>query len=305
MLIINFHNVLAAMPGALSAQLRRGEWDSLAEFERQIAALAARYEFVPLRALAEAIRGGKPRENVCAITFDDGCRGAYQYARPVLKRFGVSAAFFIITQRVRGALPARPTCFDRLEALLALTEQTVLDLSDYDDEVYSLASDAEKNAFYKIFRRHSKVTPAEMNERLVAAIARQLEVPEEKLAAYLRHEAYEMMSWEEIGALQREGHEIGGHTRTHPALRQCHAAQLESEIFGCFADLRERLGNHAFPFAYPYGKPKHISEAAIAAVQRAGFACAVTMKEGVNTPDTNLFKLRRVSFAAWRMEHGA
>jgi hypothetical protein len=69
--------------------------------------------------------------------------------------------------------------------------------------------------------------------------------------------------------------------------------------------LRERLGKHAFPFAYPYGKPKHISEAAIEAVQRAGFSCAATMKEGVNTADTNLFKLRRVSFAAWHMEHGA
>lgn len=305
MLIVNFHNVLAHMPGALSARLRHGEWDSQAEFEQQIAALAARFKIVPLHAIAEAIQNSRQLENVCALTFDDGCFGAYKYARPVLQRYGARAAVFIITQRVRGTPAAMPSYFDRLEALLALTAQTVLDLREDGDEVYALQDETDKAAFYKTIRRRLKVLPAEMKVRIEAALMRQLAVPEEKLAAYLCHEAYQMMSWEEIAELQREGHEIGGHTRTHPALRQCDNEQLENEICGCHADLCERLGKRAFPFAYPYGKPKHISEAAIAAVQRAGFSCAVTMKEGMNAPDTNLFKLRRVGFTAWRVAHGA
>ncbi len=297
MLIVNYHNVLEHAPSALNARLRK-EWDTQAEFDRQIAELAARFEIVPLQAIVTAIQNGEQLDGVCAITFDDGCFGAYQYGKPVLDRYRATATFFIITQRVRGTPAACPGYFDRIEALLALTTQARLDLSGFNFGAFSLQEDEDKLAFYKIFRRRIKITPAEMKARIDASIHEQLQVSEAMLAEYLRHEAYQMMSWEEIKDLQRNGHEIGGHTRTHPALSQIDAAELDNEIYGCHADLQERLGAREFPFAYPFGKPKHISDAAIAMVQRAGFSCAVTMKDGVNTPTTNLFKLRRVSFEA-------
>ncbi|NUO82083.1 polysaccharide deacetylase family protein [candidate division KSB1 bacterium] len=297
MLIVNYHNVLAHSPSALNARLRK-EWDTQAEFDRQIAELAARFEIVPLQSIVTAIQNGEQLDGVCAITFDDGCFGAYQYGKPVLERYRATATFFIITQRVRGTPAACPGYFDRLEALLALTTQACLDLSDFDFGAFSLQEDEDKLAFYKIFRRRIKVTPAEMKARIDASLHEQLKVSAAMLADYLRHEAYQTMSWEEIEDLQRNGHEIGGHTRTHPPLSQIAATELDSEIHGCHADLQERLGARAFPFAYPFGKPKHISEAAVAAVQSAGFSCAVTMKEGGNTATTNLFKLRRISFEA-------
>lgn len=295
MLIVNYHNVLASPPNAFNASLRK-EWDTQAAFERQVAELASRFTIVPLHTIGEAIRRERQLHNACAITFDDGCLGAYKYGKPVLERFGATATFFIITQRVRGEQNYRPTYFDHLEALLALTTQPHLDLSVFDHGVFPLTNDEEKIAFYKEFRQRIKVTPAKEKAQIDASLEQQLKVTEEQSAKYLRHEAYQMMSWEEIEDLRRSGHEIGGHTRTHPALSQVDATELEREICGCYADLQGRLGLREIPFAYPFGKPKHISEAAIATVRRAGFSCAATMKEGVNTPATNLFKLRRVSF---------
>ena len=51
--------------------------------------------------------------------------------------------------------------------------------------------------------------------------------------------------------------------------------QLDAEIGGCRARLREKLGVAATTFCYPNGMPGDVSAQARAAVERAGYTCAV------------------------------
>ena len=295
MIIIGYHNVVVESPNAFNKIVRK-EWETPEELERQIAALCKRFTIVPLRHIVNAIRNEQQIANACAITFDDGNFGTYKYGLPVLEKYNVPATFFIITGKVHEEGKYAPYYFHRLEAMLQLTANHSIDLSDFGYGVVALADDERKIEFYKKFRRQIKLTAAPEKARLDESLERQLEVPEEKIAAFLQHEVYRMMSWKQIGDLLKRGHEIGSHTRTHPSLSQIDAAQLEVEIGGSYADLRERLRLQEIPFAYPFGKPKHVSDVAVNVVKRCGYNGAVMMKEGENTPATNHYRLRRMDF---------
>lgn len=70
-------------------------WVDVREFERQVAALAARgYAAVPLAALVSGRLDGVSRPIV--LTFDDGWASDWQLARPVLARFGWRSEHFVI-----------------------------------------------------------------------------------------------------------------------------------------------------------------------------------------------------------------
>jgi len=303
MIILTYHNIVRRPPNMLNDVVRK--WDKVSAFEQQMQTLAEHFKIVPLEEIVQAIGAGKTLDRACAITFDDGYRGDYLYAAPVLERFGFTATFYVITQRVRETGRYAPVDFDRLEALLQLTAQTRIDLTGFGFGIVSLADNEARLDFIKKLTKQLKVTPAAIKKNLDASLDRQLEVPEEKIAAYLEQEAYQMMSWEEIEDLQRRGFTIGSHTRTHPSLSQIDATQLEFEICGSYQDLRERLGLHEMTLAYPYGKADHISGAVAAVAQRAGYSCALTSIKEINTPATEIFQLRRIGFKDLMKMNGA
>jgi peptidoglycan/xylan/chitin deacetylase (PgdA/CDA1 family) len=293
MIIINYHNVIAHAPNAFNL-LARKEWILIEDFRRQVAQLARRYDIVPLDDIVVAVRDGRELANACAITFDDGNWGGYAHAAPVLEELGMSAAFLVATALLREADEPRHDYFDRLEALLQCTEARSVDLSAQGLGAWPLDCDACKLVFLKSYRSQVKVMPIAEKARADAELERQLAVPEERIARYLDHEAYRMMRWQDVLDLGRRGFTIGSHSRTHASLPQVDGGQLEDEVCGSLRDLRERLGERDFVFAYPFGGDEHISDEVVDAVQRAGYTAALVGESGPTGNDP--FRLRRQSF---------
>jgi glycosyltransferase involved in cell wall biosynthesis/peptidoglycan/xylan/chitin deacetylase (PgdA/CDA1 family) len=100
----------------------------------------------------------------------------------------------------------------------------------------------------------------------------------------------QLMTWEQAAELRRDGIEFGAHTRTHASLPGLAPEELADEIAGSRRDLEARLGPIRH-FAYPYGR---LDDAAVRAVEEAGFASACGIEEGRNSPGTPAFALRRV-----------
>src|SRR5438093_38790 len=96
--------------------------------EHQIDWLAKRFALMSLDEIASYFRAGRPfeKKRPAAITFDDGYRDVYDHAFPLLKRKGVPAAFFVVTNLVG---TSQPQFFDRFYLLLRLLHQRGLPLA--------------------------------------------------------------------------------------------------------------------------------------------------------------------------------
>ncbi len=74
---------------------------------------------------------------------------------------------------------------------------------------------------------------------------------------------FETLTWDQVAQLQREGFEIGSHTRTHFDCGSTNVAALRDEIAGSKQDLERHLGRPVDQFSFPFGLPKNISPEAM------------------------------------------
>ncbi|MBP9710748.1 MAG: polysaccharide deacetylase family protein [Candidatus Pacebacteria bacterium] len=95
------------------------------------------------------------------------------------------------------------------------------------------------------------------------------------------------MSWANITTLKNEGHEIGGHSRTHPDLTSLTQAQMQTEIKGSFDDL---VAQSFTPktFIYPIGGVNPTVEQV---TKDAGYVGARGSYWGLNSPTANKYAL--------------
>lgn len=101
----------------------------------------------------------------------------------------------------------------------------------------------------------------------------------------------QVLTAEEVTALAAGGHEIGGHTRTHPRLTQLTPDEARAEIEDDRAALGRLLGSPVTSFAYPKGD----HDAAMAALVRAaGYTLAVSVRESLLAGPLDPFAVPRV-----------
>lgn len=103
-----------------------------------------------------------------------------------------------------------------------------------------------------------------------------------------------LMSLAQLRRWNAAGMEIGAHTRTHPRLTACIDVQLHNEIYGCKADLEDRLGYAVTQFCYPYGD---VDERVVAVTREAGYVAATTTRRGRAVAGADLWRLPRVQVA--------
>jgi peptidoglycan/xylan/chitin deacetylase (PgdA/CDA1 family) len=295
MIILLYHNVVAHRPSAFN-MLARPDWLTVDKFDEEIASLAERFDLVPLNDIAGAVREGRRIPRACAITFDDGYLGAYQYGLPVLEKHGATGAYFVITKQVQDGGAITYDYFDRLEAQVCLSKADAVDLTDFGLAVMPLTCDACKLAFLKYFSREIKAVPAAQQGPLNERLAGQLNVSEEQLAEYLAHEVFQPMSWDNVAQLRQRGYLVGSHSQSHRTLSLLGADELACELSGSYGDLRARGGVPQLGLAYPFGQAAHYNSDVIAAARDAGYAYAVTAISGVNDGGTDAFELRRTTF---------
>ncbi|MFP3939154.1 MAG: polysaccharide deacetylase family protein [Thermoanaerobaculia bacterium] len=241
--------------------------------------LGRRFRLVPLE---EAVReaggdgdGGAPRGGrpAAAVTFDDGYADVYEVALPLLRRKGVPAAVFVVTDLLG---TRRLQVHDRLYALLALcrarfgTSDLVAVLRRVGTGERVCRRLEEGRGTLAEVTEHLLVSwPRSEVERLIAGLERldEVEIPPETA------EALRPMTWEMVGDLHREGVTIGSHTRSHRILPNETAADVRDELTGSKRALEERLGAGIDHLSYPAGQ---FSPGAVEAARAAGYRHAFT-----------------------------
>ena len=281
-----FHRVLEQpdpmQPGELDAR----------RFDEVLRWIGAQFEVLaPLEACTRWAAGRLPAR-AAAISFDDGYRDNHDVAMPILKRHGMTAAFFIAT----GYLGEGVQFNDRLTEAFRDLSGDAIDAQWLGLGVLPTGSHSSKLAALEKVREAVKYLAP-------AARAAAVDRIEAQCGSHGRglQRGRVMMTKQEVLALAANGMEIGGHTVSHPILTALDDAAAFDEIGSGHRALQTLLGKPPVLFAYPNGRPgTDFDQRHAEMARRAGFAYAFTTARGAATRSSDAMMLPR--FMPWNTD---
>ncbi len=195
-----------------------------------------------------------------SLTFDDGSINQFRVAAPIMDELGLPATFFIITGEIPGsqyhgtfigrpvqdiieetaAVPTgKDNFFDRASAVGFLGYQGTLAFHTHAGEIYDEGHDFAK-AYQVIDDAYAKVRQGAFTAKS----------PKSELQDHNTNH----VTWEEISALAKRGHEFASHTVTHPRLAVLDDANLVYELEKSRQEILDHVGfKHTFSVECPYG----------------------------------------------------
>lgn len=255
-------------------------------FADQLEYLCRYYNIVPLSTIANCLVKHQeiPAYSV-AITIDDGYGDAYEIAYPLLKRFGVPATLFVVTDFVDGK---DWIWTDKLRFLALQTGTREVELT-IGNRKLRLGGIERKNrliAAGKVNEALKHICNAAKEEAINGfSEAFGLELPDRA------PEGFEAISWEQAREMSANGIEIGSHTVTHPILTQVDDDKLFREMGESKTRIENELKREAGLFCYPNG---NYDSRVQLAVENAGYLCAVTTRHGFNDSNCHPLALGRI-----------
>lgn len=293
-LILMYHRVLPS--ATLDGSLEPGMYVTEESFNRHLFFLAQYFDILPLSAIISDSSpvpqdNGKPR---CAITFDDGWLDFLLHAFPVLDKFNAPATVFLPTNFIG---TSNEFWTDAVAKILFCGQEA--------QQLFEISKNNDKLQSNIIFESMSCANAASEEGRLDQVISR-----------LKRHRAADVycaldelrtfggstasadrvfLDWDEVRSLKATGLiTFGSHTADHNILTTIQADEVCRELSLSKEKLiaeKVILPEDPLLFCYPNGNAN--SEIA-AMVKDAGYAGAVTTKQGWNERGANRFLLNRV-----------
>lgn len=261
-------------------------------FERQVRYLSRRYRITDMDQVCESLVSRKPLPpNSVALTFDDGYQDNFAAAM-TLRRYGCTATFFLVADRLQGRPPLwlcevrRRLLHSGLRRFRLAWNGHVLD--------YPLQTAAEREVSVAMLTSWVKTLSVASREDFLRLLTDALPVESAGGVA-----GPVMLSWDQVRVMRQAGMLIGGHTLTHANLVHATEEEVRSEIRGCQEVLARKLGEPPRHFAYPNGgADAYHDERAKAEVRAAGFKTAGTSRFGFVEPGSDPLELPRVGVPA-------
>ncbi|MBD3318019.1 MAG: polysaccharide deacetylase family protein [Chitinivibrionales bacterium] len=202
---------------------------------------------------------------LAVITFDDGYRNNREIALPILKRYGFTATFFVVTD----AVGKRASWIER-------DFSTVLGWA------------REGGHTGRLSENHRKIFKSR-NAYLASLDKTALRKELEKLVL-VGH--FPLMSFSELSILSSHGFEIGAHSHTHPFLAELTENDVYKEARRSKEMLQNRLRPPVTSFCYPSGNYSTNVAHIVATLGYSG-ACT-TERSSVSPSNHNIYALPRL-----------
>jgi peptidoglycan/xylan/chitin deacetylase (PgdA/CDA1 family) len=247
-------------------------------FETICATLAAsELRVLPLHEAVQAYLSPNDRGRIVAFTFDDGYRDNAIYAAPILKRHGLRASFYVVSDLIG---TSSPPWYDRMGRVV----QELRANGEYVD-VQGQSCTASQQASAEEVVVAAKALSSRGRRELLGNL-------EDRLSAPLEYpEPDRIMDWSHLASLQKDGHEIGSHSCSHEILPLLSDKELHAEIHHSKAAFDSKLSRSVETFCYPNGD---FDARCLQEVESAGYSAAVTTMSGCNASGVDRFQLRRI-----------
>jgi peptidoglycan/xylan/chitin deacetylase (PgdA/CDA1 family) len=192
------------------------------EMRRHVDILARWFDFIELNDLPERMTN-RSRRPFCLLTFDDGKRSNASDTAPELKRLGVPAVFFVVSEFLGGKSPLWFDSYHLLQKKLGsfpagLCPRTIKQLP------YAL-----------------------LMERIERACS------QHGIRQSADHENTAPMTWDQARHLQRLGFSIGAHGATHSIMTREKKVDALENIAKSISAVELHIGEPCTSFAFPNG----------------------------------------------------
>lgn len=265
-------------------------------FKKQIEFIVKHYKVISLESYIEFRKNGSTGNlpsNPIVITFDDGFADNYSNALPVLELYDCPATFFLIGNAMKtegevwvhklyhaidnlGDVEVKPTVYDGV------------------NERGRLSSKFYKKTFLRAVRKLLDAASLDSEKKTILKKLSRIQ-PTEESSNKVSNYKDEYMSYNQVKDLITRGFSIGGHSMTHEDLVRLDAKQRRREIFESKKFIDEILNyENASAFAYPFGHRNTFNKETRNLLADAGFVCALTTIEGINTMQTDIYELQRI-----------
>ena len=246
-------------------------------FSRHLQLLVREWHPIGLEAFLAGVRDGRPLpRRAVVVTFDDGYRNMQTVAAPLLRRFEVPFALFVVTGHVGGRL-----WIDRLEAAIETTGRRRIAWRGLDLPLDSLVERAGATETLVRVLRPLGPERVPVLKELLDQLGGESDATDEDR---------DLLTWDEIRQVREAGADIGCHADVHERLTDRSAEEVALGLEGSRRTLAEKLGKGSYTFCYPYGA---WDAARASSVRQAGFEAAFTTDGGRNRPGADPYCLRR------------
>jgi peptidoglycan/xylan/chitin deacetylase (PgdA/CDA1 family) len=286
-LIVSYHRVVGDFTGELQRSIP-GLLISQETFRRHLeeAALSG-YEFASIGDAVDVMAGRKvAKRDLCVVTFDDGYRDVYRYAYPILKRMGVPAMVYLPTAFIG---TSRRFNHDRLFHLVRCAKERRL------KPYFSTLSGPTLDLLEPVLT--GRKTPSAalddfIGEHSSKVLLEVIEALERELAGDtdLLPEQGDIMDWDDVRRMARDGFEFGAHTLGHTVLTLEPPEVVEREIVESKRAIEREVDITVKDFAYCNG---WYSDEIIRVLQANGFRSGVTTEDLPNCIGGDPFTLKR------------
>jgi len=256
-------------------------------FEKQIQELTKGFNVVSLTTVIKVLKGEIPRrENMIALTVDDGYADFYHYAYPILKKYDMPATIYVPSEFADGKLWLWP---DRLTYVMEKTLCASYTFTLGNQPVpYQLVNEKPYGKLWNELVHYCLSCNDEEKNRFLNQFAMELgvSVPDKPV------DDFAAANWDQLSEMAENGIEIGAHTSTHPSLAKVSSENLHYEIFGCKEKLEKKLGVKVTNFCYPNGQSSDYNAEVQKFVADAKFESATVAFMDAN-PYADIYELRR------------
>ena len=270
---------------------------TMKNFELLIRFIKKHFKVISLHEFLTCVQeDSKLPPNCLILSFDDAYKELSQNALPVLKKHQLPAILFV------------PTA--------AIDEESTF----WWDAVYSFLKNAQPGDFDQKLSNDPVIQPyLERFEKVIA------QLPEERdhsicdlieslqsVNAEIRERVLDyfqtfyqnsplhndtlpgVLKWSELKKISDSVFEIGSHTGNHQFLTSISEKDVKNELEHSKEVLENHLNKEVSCFSYPGGK---YNEKTAQLVGEAGYACAFTSDQGLNSLNGNLYKLKRINIS--------
>jgi peptidoglycan/xylan/chitin deacetylase (PgdA/CDA1 family) len=267
-------------------------------FEKQMLFLSNHYHVI---SLDDFINAKKYKKDIppktAVITFDDGWEDTYLYAFPVLNKFNLPATIFLTTGFIGT---------DRIfwqEKIIFLTDRLLTvpgilkdcflsnNLVDFGPLIDNLVTGVNISETRLALITRLKQAEEAVIEGLIDSLTSACGYSE-----FLSREN-SFLNWQQIDEMKGSLISFGSHGINHRLLDMCTEDVIKEEMRLSKDMIEDKSGMPVRNFAYPNG---NYNEKITGLLKKSDYSSGVTVEEGLNTLNTDSYRLRRINICEGR-----